>query len=110
MKGQESQGEILNRTIFFIYFPPFLFHRGFGYVNFLLEKEAELAAQRLNGFQLWGMTIKTKGPHVLRSEGHLVESPPKVQMDAVDYRPFTDCAFFIQRLMCKNGKNVSSQL
>ena len=69
------------------------------YVNFTNQESAEKAARKLAGHVFKGKAIKTKGPRQLRSEGYL-----KTQ---VDFRPFTDCAFFVDDKVCKNGEDVS---
>lgn len=71
----------------------------FAYVNFTNQQSAEKAAKKLAGYILNGKPIITKGPHLLLSEGFL-----KMQ---VDFRPLTDCAFFVDDKMCKNGESVS---
>ena len=72
------------------------------YVNFTNQESAEKAARKLAGYFFNGKPIKTKGPRQLRSEGYL-KAP-------VDFRPFTDCTFFVEDKVCKNGENVSLKL
>ena len=77
--------------------------RGFGYANFQSKGAAELAAKALNGSILSGQRIKTKGPSVLKQEGHMSS---KMHPNSPDYRPYTDCSFFIEGAKCKR-KSVS---
>lgn len=79
----------------------------FGYVNFYSEAGAERAAEKLTGFMIQGVPIKTKGPRVLQVQGHfsVLHHPPVGPH--VNYRPLTDCSFFIQGSKCKKGTNVS---
>ena len=58
----------------------------------------------MNGYPLGGCQIKTKGPKVLKMEGHTKE---KIRPNSPDYRPFTDCSFFMEGAKCKKGKSVS---
>ena len=62
-------------------------------------------AELMKGYPLCGNRIKTKGPSVLKREGHLESSKPR--STSPDYRPFTDCAFFMLETKCKKGKTVS---
>ena len=72
--------------------------KSLGYVNFLKKERAENAARKMAGYLLNGQTIQTKGPTKLISEGYLKQ--------AIDYRPYTDCAFFMEGKECKNGLKV----
>ena len=81
--------------------------RGFAYITYFLEEHAEAAASMYNGFKFYGSAIKTKGPSVLREEGHIPRSPRSSQQDNLDYRPYTDCSFFVQGNKCTKGKSVS---
>jgi hypothetical protein len=78
--------------------------RGFGYANFGSKDDAETMAKVMNDYHLGGCKIKTKGPKVLKKEGHTKE---KLRPNSPDYRPFTDCSFFIEGMRCKKGKSVS---
>lgn len=71
----------------------------FGYVSFHKKDVADRAAKRLLGQKLRGKAMKTKGPSALKKEGHLKKT--------TDFRPLTDCAFFIDSDSCKNGDKVS---
>lgn len=75
--------------------------KGFGWVNFLSRAAAETSAKKMAGFVFHGVQIKTSGPAELEKKG--LFSPSKR-----NYRPFTDCSFFIQGRHCKNGDAVSS--
>ena len=70
----------------------------FGYVNFYNEADAERAAEKLAGFQIQGSQLKTKGPRLLQRQGHFTK---------INFRPLTDCSFFIQGAKCKKGTIVS---
>ena len=81
--------------------------RGFGYVNFISEDDAERAAKMMHNFSLDGMYIKTKGPGVLRQEGYLdSDTHMKAKSLSPDYRPLTDCSFFMEERKCTKGKDV----
>ncbi len=71
-------------------------------MNFSKTGEAEHAAHSMDNQLFFGGTIKTKGPDVLKREGHWDTRPP-----SPDYRPFTDCAFFMEGAKCKKGSHVS---
>ena len=82
----------------------------FGYVNFYNEADAERAAEKLVGFQIQGTQLKTKGPRLLKKQGHFSVAhhrPTTPGATKTNYRPLTDCSFFIQGDKCKKGKNVS---
>ena len=72
--------------------------KNFGYVNFASKGPAELAAKKLNGFEFMGKVMKTKGPDQLKKEGHMKQM--------TNFRPYTDCLFFMQGKVCKNGDQV----
>lgn len=75
----------------------------FGWVNFYSRVSAEEAAVKLAGCSLRGSVIKTSGPAELeRRDKKGLFSPPKT-----NFRPFTDCSFFIQGKVCKKGAAVS---
>eukprot|EP00731_Ephydatia_muelleri_P029167 Em0020g811a len=67
-----------------------------GYVNFYSEAEAETAAKAMERSKIASVPIKTKGPSVLRKEGHLDQS--------MDHRPITDCLFYMKTGNCKKGE------
>ena len=74
---------------------------GFGWVNFCARGNAESAAAKMAGVSIrGGDRIKTSGPAELERKG--LFSPEKV-----DYRPLTDCSFYIEGKHCKNGDAVS---
>ena len=73
--------------------------RKFGYVNYSSAEDAEWAARNMNGKELHKATIKTKGPRMLEEEGH-------TKAPGVDYRPLTDCKFFVRSSMCTKGGEV----
>ena len=85
--------------------------RCFGFVNFYNEVEAERAATAKQGFKVSGVSIKTKGPRQLSVEGHFTKSPPKPEgilaNSSHNYRPLTDCAYFVSGKKCTKGGNVS---
>ena len=69
----------------------------FGYVNFTSQSHAEKAAKTMNSKGVAGKKIKTKGPKVLQTEGYFVSG-------GTDYRPLTDCRYFMKRGHCKRKK------
>ena len=77
--------------------------KGFGWVNFTSRDEAERAATKMAGVAVHGMVIKTTGPTELERKGLL--SP--TSLTRKDFRPLTDCSFYIQGKNCKNGDAVS---
>ena len=80
--------------------------RCFGYVNYYTEEEAERAASVKQGFKISGVAIKTKGPKVLSRQGHFNTTPPRP--DGLNFRPLTDCSFFIMGKKCKKAGTVST--
>ena len=85
------------------------YYRGFGYVNFYGEADAETAASVKQGFKISGVSIKTKGPAMLSSQGHLTRSPPQpdgLSPPGLNFRPLTDCSFFVVGKKCKKGGQV----
>ena len=72
--------------------------KNFGYVNFASKTPAERAAKKFNGFEYMGKAMKTKGPEQLKKEGHTKQMK--------NFRPYTDCLFFMQAKVCKNGDQV----
>ena len=76
--------------------------KGFGWVNFYSRTAAENAAAKMAGSLVHGIVIKTSGPAELERKG--LFSPIKR-----DFRPLTDCSFFIQGNHCKKGDTVSLQ-
>lgn len=77
--------------------------KGFGWVNFFSRSAAETSAVKMAGYVLSGVAIKTAGPSELEKKG--LFSPQKK-----NYRPLTDCSFFIQGKHCKNGDAVSLKI
>ena len=77
--------------------------KGFGWVNFTSRAEAEKAATRMAGVPVHGAAIKTTGPAELERKG--LFSP--TFLTRRDFRPLTDCSFYIQGKQCKNGDSVS---
>ena len=73
--------------------------KGFGWVNFSAREPAEQSTAKMAGALLHGSPIKTRGPTELERKG--LFSPPRV-----DFRPLTDCAFFMQGKLCKKGASV----
>ena len=77
----------------------------FGYVNFNAKDDAERAAKKWNNRSWLGTQIRTKGPSQLekraKNTGKLMSAVTKV-----DFRPFTDCIFFVNGKTCtpKTGK------
>ncbi|KAL9957262.1 hypothetical protein ACROYT_G038876 [Oculina patagonica] len=73
-----------------------------GFVNFLSQEVAELAAKKLDGCEVLGQAIKTKGPRELLSTGRSTTFVPvtAVNSEKKDYRPLTDCPFFVENRQC----------
>lgn len=73
-----------------------------GFVNFLSQEVAELAAKKLDGFQVLGQAIKTKGPLELLSTGRSTTFVPSTagNLEKKDYRPLTDCPYFVENREC----------
>ena len=80
----------------------------FGYVNYYSEADAERAAEKLAGFPIQGIPLKTKGPRLLQAQGHFSVLHHAPVVPQVNYRPLTDCSFFILGAKCKKGTNVSN--
>ena len=84
--------------------------RCFGYVNYYTEEEAERAASLKQGYKVSGVAIKTKGPKLLSQQGHFNTSPPRSDGQSptgLNFRPLTDCSFFIMGKKCKKAGSVS---
>ena len=84
--------------------------RCFGYVNYYTEEEAERAASLKQGYKVSGVAIKTKGPRLLSQQGHFNTSPPRPDGQSptgLNFRPLTDCSFFIMGKKCKKAGSVS---
>ena len=84
----------------------------FGYVNFFREVDAETAAKKANGFKIGGIAIKTKGPQLLSQQGHFTYPRPAIPSKTTspketDFKPFTDCSFFMKDDSCAKGSTVS---
>eukprot|EP00118_Oscarella_pearsei_P023194 m.274440 g.274440 ORF g.274440 m.274440 type:complete len:563 (+) comp40584_c0_seq78:157-1845(+) len=73
--------------------------RLFGYVNFLTKDDAERAAKAWNNRSWLGTKLKTKGPIELESRKPLPSGFPSSKTK-IDYRPFTDCLYFMEGLEC----------
>ena len=73
-----------------------------GFVNFLSQEVAELAAKKLDGCQVLGQAIKTKGPLELLSTKRSTAFVPSTaaNLDKKDYRPLTDCPYFVENREC----------
>ena len=73
-----------------------------GFVNFLSQEAAEVAAKKLDGFQVLGQAIKTKGPLELLSTGRSTTFVPSTagNLEKKDYRPLTDCPYFAENREC----------
>ena len=65
-------------------------------MNYYTEDEAERAASAKHGYKISGVAIKTKGPKLLN------QKPP-----SQDFRPLTDCSFFVMGKKCKKAGSVS---
>ncbi len=79
-------------------------------MNYYTEEEAERAASLKQGYKISGVAIKTKGPKLLSQQGHFNTSPPRPDGQsptALNFRPLTDCSFFIMGKKCKKAGSVS---
>lgn len=78
----------------------------FGYVNYVKKSAAELAARNMNGKMVKSSRIKVKGPRELESNYGQSRQAVKTPPQNFDYRPFTDCDFYISGKECnpKSGK------
>ena len=79
-----------------------------GFVNFLSQEVAELAARKMNGFEILGETVKTKGPRELLATRRCTDtvSEEALNLDKKDFRALTDCVFFMEGRRCspKSGE------
>lgn len=79
-----------------------------GFVNFLSQEVAELAARKMNGFEILGETVKTKGPRELLATRRCKDtvSEEALNLDKKDFRGLTDCVFFMEGRRCspKSGE------
>ena len=75
--------------------------KGCGYVNYFNREVADTAALAMNGCKMFGSDIKTKGPSEHESKTELSDLGERK-----DYRPLTDCVFFMESKECapKNGE------
>ena len=73
-----------------------------GFVNFFSQEVAELAAKKMDGCEILGQAMKTKGPRELLAAGRSTNSVPEVatNVDKKDWRGLTDCAFFVESREC----------
>ncbi|KAJ7340352.1 hypothetical protein OS493_003095 [Desmophyllum pertusum] len=80
-----------------------------GFVNFLSQEVAELAAKKMDGCTILGQAIKTKGPLELLATGKTTTFMPATGADSdkKDYRALTDCVFFVENRECfpKTGEH-----
>ena len=68
-----------------------------GFINFVSAGAAEAAAIALNGCDILGETIKTRGPAELLARG---KSLTTASHDRKDYRALTDCMFYVNGNDC----------
>ena len=79
-------------------------------MNYYTEDEAERAASAKHGYKISGVAIKTKGPKLLNQKGYFKPSPPRPEGQpppSQDFRPLTDCSFFVMGKKCKKAGSVS---
>lgn len=76
--------------------------RQFGYINFAREHDAERAAKYGNVVLVQGRSVSAKGPSELEKEGHYKRKATASK----DYRPLTDCHFFMDKDGCKSKDKV----
>lgn len=79
-----------------------------GFVNFLSQEVAETAARKMDGNEVLGQAIKTKGPRELLATGKSSTCLPwgAEKSEKKDYRALTDCVFFMEKHECspKSGE------
>ena len=71
----------------------------FGFINFHSLRQAEMAAEFGQRALVNGRQVVVKGPQELQKDGHYKSS--------MDYRPLTDCLFFMEKGGCSNRDSVS---
>ena len=79
--------------------------RQFGYMNYKREDDAERAARFGALVLIQGRSILAKGPKELEKEGHY-KRKTAVSSAGKDYRPLTDCLFFMEKGGCKSRDKV----
>lgn len=78
-----------------------------GFVNFLSQEVAECAALKMDGCEVLGQVMKTKGPRELLATGKSTAFVPVAEFtEKRDYRGLTDCVFYMERGQCcpKSGE------
>lgn len=79
-----------------------------GFVNFMSQEAAETAAKEMDGCEVLGQAIKTKGPGELLATGKSTTFVPTVaaNSDKRDCKGLTDCVFFTEKRECfpKSGE------
>lgn len=79
--------------------------RQFGYINYVREDDAERAARFGTLVLIQGRSIQVKGPKELEKEGHY-KRKAAAPSAGKDYRPLTDCLFFMEKGGCKSVDKV----
>ena len=83
--------------------------RQFGYINFARQHDAEWAAKFGTAVLIQGRSISVKGPTELEREGHY-KRRAAASGATKDYRPLTDCLFFMEKDGCKARDKVQPSL
>lgn len=79
-----------------------------GFVNFLAQEVAETAAKKMDGCEVLGQAIKTKGPRELLATGKSTTFVPGVAENSEkrDCKALIDCVFYMEKRECcpKSGE------
>ncbi|XP_065659913.1 meiosis regulator and mRNA stability factor 1-like isoform X2 [Hydra vulgaris] len=111
-----SLAESVNKPVLMMYFQkfgPILYlkimkdtatgkSKGFGFVNYSNQEDAERAADQMNNVEICGKKIKTKGPHDQPIKS-FISSESKLNI-----KNLTDCYYFTQFGECKGFGEVST--
>lgn len=65
-----------------------------GFVDFVSRDAAEVAAQAVNGCDIFGHVVKARGP------GELLAAGQSCAADVAESKTLTDCAFYMDGLQC----------
>lgn len=78
-----------------------------GFVNFLSQEVAEYASVKMDGREVMGQAIKTKGPRELLATGKSTALMPVLEnAEKRNYKALTDCVFYMGGRECcpKSGE------
>ena len=73
-----------------------------GFVNFWSQEAAETAAMKMEGHEVLGQVIKTKGPRELLATAKSTIFVPitTANSDKRDFKALTDCVFYTEKREC----------